>query len=122
VTLRDRIIQTPVKRNEKLYHWDAFDSDVLIVEPSTKIIEDLASETVDIEHKRVRPNYTAMKIIACVYDPESRKPLFTKADRQYISELPSSITAPLSSEIETICGPSNKDISDAEKNLETTEC
>jgi hypothetical protein len=121
LTLRDKILQTPVKRAEKTYHWEAFNSDVLIIEPSTKVLEDLASETMDIEHKRLKPNYTAMKIIACVFDPETRKPLFSKVDRQYLSELPSSATAPLSKEIELISGPTPEDIGEAEKNLDATE-
>jgi hypothetical protein len=113
-------MQTPVKRAEKTYHWEAFGCDVLVIEPTMKTVEDLATEAVDVEHKRLKPNYLAMKMIVCVYDPSTRKPLFSKVDRQWLNELPASVTSEISAIIENLGAPTPEEVGAAEKNLETT--
>lgn len=120
MTLRDKIFSRHVELKRVPYHWDYFDCDVIIQELTTEDVEMLAKTAYDPRRRELRGSYIAMKIIASVLDPDTMKPLFSKADLKFISSLPAAATAGISEMIERVNGTITADIEDAEKNCAKT--
>jgi peptide methionine sulfoxide reductase MsrB len=117
LTLRDEILNKKIQLREEKVHWNAMDCDVLIRELTRAQVDKLADNILDQRTKKINTEkYAVMKIIASVYDPDTGKPVFSKADFDTMAGWPASVTDELSEKIEMLNGARADDIEEAVKN------
>jgi hypothetical protein len=105
MTLRDEILSTKIVQRKKTVHWTYFNRDVLLVELTQLDIDRIAKMMIDPKTRQQREDLTAPKIIMSVRDPETEKPLFTRADLPWVSALPLSASGQIVQEIELLNSP-----------------